>query len=52
MLGRYVVAGLVAGLVLASLYGLVLLATRGRGATMPLAPFLAAGGIAALALRL
>lgn len=52
MLGRYVAAALAAGLVLSSLYGLALLATRGRGATMPLAPFLAAGGVAALALRL
>lgn len=52
MLGRWVAAALVLGLAAAALYGLVLLARRGRGATMPLAPFLALGGIAALALRL
>lgn len=53
MLGRDVVWGLALGLVGAGLWGLVLLARRrGRHATMPLAPFLAVGGLTALALLL
>jgi len=47
-----VAVGLLVGLCLAGVYGLVLLARRGRGATMPLAPFLALGGLAALPLTL
>lgn len=48
MLGRDVLLALVIGFGLAALPSLVLLVTGHRRATLPLAPFLAAGGIAAL----
>jgi leader peptidase (prepilin peptidase)/N-methyltransferase len=48
MLGRYVLAALLIGFVLAAVPSLVLLVRGRRGTALPLAPFLAAGGLAAL----
>jgi leader peptidase (prepilin peptidase)/N-methyltransferase len=48
MLGRYVLAALLVGFVLAAVPSLVLLVRGRRGTALPLAPFLAAGGLAAL----
>lgn len=52
MLGRDVLAALVVGLVAAALPSLVLLLAGRRGTTLPLAPFLAGGGLVALTLVL
>jgi leader peptidase (prepilin peptidase)/N-methyltransferase len=49
MLGRDVLAALLVGLAAAGLFSLVLLATGRRRTTFPLAPFLAVGGLVALA---
>jgi leader peptidase (prepilin peptidase)/N-methyltransferase len=52
MLGRDVLAALVVGLVLAAVPSLVLVLRGRRRETIPLGPFLSAGGAAALALVL
>jgi leader peptidase (prepilin peptidase)/N-methyltransferase len=50
MLGRDVLAALVVGLAAAALFSLALLVTGRRRTAFPLAPFLALGGLAGLAL--
>jgi leader peptidase (prepilin peptidase)/N-methyltransferase len=52
MLGRDVITALVLGLAAAAIPSLVLLLMGRRGTTIPLAPFLALGGLIALALVL
>jgi leader peptidase (prepilin peptidase)/N-methyltransferase len=52
MLGRETLLALLVGLVAAALPSLVLLARGRRGTTLPLAPFLALGGLVALPLAL
>jgi leader peptidase (prepilin peptidase)/N-methyltransferase len=52
MLGREVLFALVVGLVAAAVPSLALLVAGRRRATLPLAPFLATGGLVALALVL
>jgi leader peptidase (prepilin peptidase)/N-methyltransferase len=52
MLGRETLLAVVVGMGVAAIPSLVLLARGRRGATLPLAPFLALGGVAVLPLAL